>query len=266
MSQVNSSSQQPVQQQPANAQSTRQPEKGDSPGKNTKSEGKQFSTALHKGEGRAVPALSGAGRHSPLQPGQDSPFAALGSRRKDHNEDSGRQENRFGGDALLGSMNAQSQTSAGKAEAVQPAAKTIDVELTDKIAKSIMVSEPGSAGNREVRISLREDVLPGTEIRLQRGLDGTLEVRFVTENPVTERMLSSAQLQNLQQTIVQNLQIDVRTSIVRPDGSMTAEAGTGQGGGDQQSGRGGQQGQQGGQGDQRRSSQHDLFSELGKRV
>jgi hypothetical protein len=36
--------------------------------------------------------------------------------------------------------------------------------------------------------------------------------------------------------------------------------------GDQHSGRGGQQDQQGQQGDQRRSSQHDLFSELGKRV
>jgi hypothetical protein len=133
----------------------------------------------------------------------------------------------------------------------------IDSELTSKLVDRILVSAADSKGNAEVRILLREDILPGTEIRIQRQPDGSVAVQFVTNDVRAEQMLGQRQLTDLQSVLVQNLQVEVQVTATRPDGSMSADAGTAQ---QQQE----QQGQSGGQGQPQdgRSRQHDLYEGL----
>jgi hypothetical protein len=125
----------------------------------------------------------------------------------------------------------------------------------------ILVSAADAKGNAEVRISLRENVLPGTEIRIQHQADGSVAVRFVTNDLRAEQMLGSRQLADLQTTLARNLNVEVSVSTVRPDGSLSAEAGIRgeRKSGGQGVGQGG--GAQDGQGDGR-SRQHDLFEGL----
>jgi hypothetical protein len=130
--------------------------------------------------------------------------------------------------------------------------------MTTKLVDRILVSAADAKGNAEVRITLREEVLPGTEIRIQRQPDGGVTVQFVTNDVRAEQMLGSRQLTDLQNTLAQSLGAEVRVSTIRTDGSMSADAGTS--GGQQEGGRQGG-GAQDGQRD-RRSSQHDLFEGL----
>ncbi len=131
----------------------------------------------------------------------------------------------------------------------------INTDMTTKLVERILVSAPDAKGNAEVRILLQDNVLPGTEVRIQRSPDGALNVQFVTNDVRAEQMLGTRQLTDLQTSLTQNLQVDVRVTTTRTDGSMTADAGTGQQ--DQ-----GSQQNQGNQDQNRRSSQHDLFDNL----
>jgi hypothetical protein len=165
------------------------------------------------------------------------------------------------GDSILASMH------DGRPDQLQPAggpnnAAAFQVEsaprpgqnLVSQLAERILVSASDALGGREVRITLREDVLPGTEIRIQRQEGGSLSVSFVTNDLQAEQMLGSGSLKDLQNTLVDKLQVEVKVYTVRTDGGLTAESGSRQTGG----------GRNGNQDEQRdgRSRQHDIFTGL----
>lgn len=270
MTQINNTQQQPVQQAGRDSAEIKAPQQGapekfssalkktapdgnraDKPGgaPDRKTQGKTQGPIDRQAEGALEQA--GGRNRTPLEekpnrpaPG-DSPFTG------------GRDEREPGkkimpdGDALLaslGGLHAQSRASAVQAPA---AVQGLDATLTDKLVDRILVSAPAPGEPAEVRIAIKDDLLPGTEVRIQRTADGSLTVRFVTDNPAAERLLGKEQLATLQQNLGQTLQAEIKVQTVRPDGGLTAEADTG--GGQQRDG-----GQE--QSDQRRrSSQHDLF-------
>jgi hypothetical protein len=98
-------------------------------------------------------------------------------------------------------------------------------ELLSRLADRILVSAADASGPREVRVSLREDVLPGTEIRIRRQPDGNVSVRFVTSDIRSEQLLGANQLTELRDVLARNLQVEVRVTTVRADGAMIADSG-----------------------------------------
>lgn len=68
---------------------------------------------------------------------------------------------------------------AQTAETAAPSGDAPDLgALAEKLVERILVSGPD--GGHEIRLTLGKDVLPGTEIRLQRGSDGVLSVYLAT--------------------------------------------------------------------------------------
>ncbi len=222
-------------------------EKGETPASFSTAKGKGEDANFSKGKGEGIHAR---GESSPLK---DSPFSAIARQHRDRQDREPGRKTMPDGDALLASLGGiQPQARTGETQAA-PAVQGLDSALTDKLVDRILVSSPES-GQGEVRIALKDDLLPGTEVRIQRGADGSLSVRFVTDNPVSERLLGKEQLSSLQNALGQTMQTEVRVQTVRTDGSMSSEADSGG-----QQNRGGQQGQQD-QGDSRqRSRQYDLF-------
>ncbi len=166
------------------------------------------------------------------------------------------------GDAILSGMLGgvkDAQVQAPAAAQGPEGAPRIDGDLTSKLVDRILVSAADSKGGAEVRIALRQDILPGTEIRIQRQPDGGVSVQFVTNDVRAEQMLGQSRLSELQNVLAQNLQVEVRVATIRTDGSMTSDSGS-----SGQQGQQGQQGQSGGQGQpgDGRSRQRDLFEGL----
>lgn len=232
-----------------------------------------FSKAMKKDkasgkEGKVRPqGLAGEGEKSLAA--QSSLFSLSARSKKDTGEREGR--GAFGDDgpsgrlprgedilAQMGAVRPQSEAVvAGAAPQAAEAATRVDGDLTSKLVDRILVSAADGKQNAEVRLQLKDDILPGTEIRITRTNDGAVSVQFVTNDIRAEQMLGNRQLADLQNVLAQNLQVEVRVSTVKTDGSMTSDSGAG--------GQQGQQGRQGGQDQQRdgRSSQHDLFEGLG---
>ncbi len=232
---------------------------------------KKGKEAPPKGKGEGAAALGEKGRDPALFSLKDSPFAvSRGHTQKPGNKEAGYREpmgrepldrepgkkTMPDGDALLaslGGLQPQPQVRTGETQASQ-AVQGLDATLTDKLVDRILVSSPES-GQAEVRIALKDDLLPGTEVRIQRAQDGSVSVQFVTDNPAAERMLGKEQLTSLQNALGQTLHTEVKVHTVRTDGSMSSEADSGG-----QQNPGGGQGQD--QGDSRqRSRQYDIFDE-----
>lgn len=166
------------------------------------------------------------------------------------------------GDAVLAGVASPGGTvsAAGPAAPAEAGAPRIDADMAVRLAERILVSAADAKGDAEARITLREDVLPGTEVRITRQADGGVSVQFVTGDARAEQMLGSHRLGDLQQMLAQSLQAEVRVTTVRPDGSMSADSGTGGRQDSQSQGQGGQDGQP----RDGRSRQHDLFDGLGE--
>ncbi len=148
---------------------------------------------------------------------------ALEGNDKRHDMDSGssRQESGTGNSDASGANPAQASFSslfsmsspldglfAGKAEAPAPLA---EADL-DSLVQRILVSTPESGGH-EVRISLSDSVLRGTEIVLQRGPDGMLLVSLNTTDAASFQTLVSAQdelKRALESRESGNVRVDVR--------------------------------------------------------
>ncbi|MDR2892623.1 MAG: hypothetical protein LBV80_06015 [Deltaproteobacteria bacterium] len=199
-----------------------------------------------------------------------SPFGILPQRgRKDgesggqeNSQDKGQETIFLTGDAVLANMGGTKEIPSPGTVAGADTASRIDADITAKLVDRILVSAPDATGGAEVRISLREDILPGTEIRIQRQADGGISVQFVTGDIRGEQMLGARQIGDLQNVLAGSLGVEVRVSTVRPDGSMSADAGAG---GEQ--GHGGKEGQggsggNGGQSRDGRSRQHDIFDAM----
>jgi type III secretion system needle length determinant len=76
--------------------------------------------------------------------------------------------------------------------AARPEAPMPPGELAEKLVERILVGQTGDGGH-EVRLRLGSDVLPGTEIRMTKGPDGTLQVVLVTDNASSFQTLVAAQ-------------------------------------------------------------------------
>ena len=81
----------------------------------------------------------------------------------------------------------------------------------DTLLQRILVAEYDSQGT-EVRLTLGDNVLPGTEIRLLRCGDGSLDVSLVTDNPASWQTLVAAQ-EDLRQRLERQSQGNVRVHV-----------------------------------------------------
>ena len=95
------------------------------------------------------------------------------------------------GEAILGIL--QQSHRGGEAMPVEAAkaAQTIS-DVADKIVDRILVSDTNLNGKDEVRLMLKNSVLPGTEVRITRH-GGQLEIQLVTNNNDAYRLLNERQ-------------------------------------------------------------------------
>jgi type III secretion system needle length determinant len=66
-------------------------------------------------------------------------------------------------------------------------------EMVERLVAQILVSPPDSAGEQEVRLMVKDSLLPDTEIRLARGADGLLSVTLSTGRSEVFQTLVAAQ-------------------------------------------------------------------------
>ena len=90
--------------------------------------------------------------------------------------------------SLLSSL-FESKMSAVAAPA--PVVSNLD-DLVDDLVQRILVSDPKAGAPTEIRLQLNDAVLPGTEIVLQRGPDGLLNVLLASGNASSLQTLVSA--------------------------------------------------------------------------
>ena len=111
------------------------------------------------------------------------------------------------------------------AQTAETAAPSVDAPdlgaLAEKLVERILVSGPD--GGHEIRLTLGKDVLPGTEIRLQRGSDGVLSVHLATDNAASFQTLVGAQ-ESLKARL-ESFEKDVRVEVVSERGGAEAENG-----------------------------------------
>lgn len=151
--------------------------------------------------------------------GIDNPFARHGRGEGKESKDSAGQTD---GNTVLAALQgnhspAPSASDAFSSQEVRHAGPTrgAEAQLHTQLAERILSSLPTANTPAEVRISLKESVLPDTEIRIQR-TEKSLEVQFVTGSNTTEQVLSP-QLRDLQTTLSQRFTGEVRVSLERPD-------------------------------------------------
>lgn len=113
---------------------------------------------------------------------------------------------------------------AQTAETAAPSGDAPDLgALAEKLVERILVSGPD--GGHEIRLTLGKDVLPGTEIRLQRGSDGVLSVYLATDNAASFQTLVGAQ-ESLKARLG-SFEKDVRVEVISERGGAEAESGDG---------------------------------------
>ena len=77
------------------------------------------------------------------------------------------------------------------ARMVKGAAQSAPV-LNEKLVETILVSQP-DADNQEVRLTLNRDILPDTEIRMMRDVNGTLNIILQSNNASSFQTLVAGQ-------------------------------------------------------------------------
>jgi type III secretion system needle length determinant len=102
-------------------------------------------------------------------------------------------------------------------------------EMVEHLVEQILVSHPDQVGDREVRLMVRNSVLPDTEIRLSRGTDGLLSVTLATGRNDAFQTLVAAQVE-LKQALDARENREVRLTVVD-----TRDAGAEEGGSDRRS-------------------------------
>lgn len=127
------------------------------------------------------------------------------------------------GEALLDSLFGRLAASRNGAESVAPAeaapVSTETAELVDRLVDRILVSEPGR-GQPEVRLTLGDRALPGTEVSISRSPDGQLTVRLTSTDPQSFQTLVGAQdsLRTALEQQGENVRIDVIRETASDDG------------------------------------------------
>ncbi len=88
------------------------------------------------------------------------------------------------GDAILQGMRPVGES--------QPAASAPHLDVFREVADRILVSDAALSGEQEVRVTIKDSILPGTELRVgQEG--GQLVVRLITESDQSFRLLTQHQ-------------------------------------------------------------------------
>jgi type III secretion system needle length determinant len=134
-----------------------------------------------------------------------------------------------GGNAILQHM--MPKHDDAKVDAPQPVQQASLNELVQQVADRIMVGNSGETGQAEVRISLKSDVLNGTEIRISENA-GAYEVTFQADNKDIENFLAARQ-EEISTSLGERLDKEIRVAVTDRDGTPNQQ-------GDQ---RGRQQGQ-----------------------
>lgn len=126
------------------------------------------------------------------------------------------------GDALLRSLFGHRPAPAAAGDDHQPTAARTDVSrLMNEIADRVLVSDASlDSSRREVRIQLRADVLPDTEVRIARRDDGGLVVQLVTTSPESEGVLAD-QRSGLQERLASRLNAAVEVEVSGPSSSSS---------------------------------------------
>ena len=113
----------------------------------------------------------------------------------------------------------------GKAEASEKVAPTVNShtvsEIAQKCVERILVSRPEN-GASEVRLQMGHDILPDTEIRLSRGVDGQLTVSMYTGNETSFQSMVA-----MRNDLLDNLQHQEKDTKVRVEISFQNNAETG---------------------------------------
>ena len=124
------------------------------------------------------------------------------------------------GDSILQTLGATSsgaettaanQTSPGVSEVRVTAPSDTIAEVSQTIADRILVSDPAHGGDAEVRITMKDSVLPGTEVRITEK-NGELQIQFHTDSPESRDMLSKHQMQmteRLNERLERNVAVDI---------------------------------------------------------
>jgi type III secretion system needle length determinant len=125
----------------------------------------------------------------------------------------------------LGAQPAASEPGAVVANAL-PAGEAQAQEMLDRLVQQILVSHPGQAGDREVRLILQDSVLPNTEVRLSRGADGLLSVSLLTDRDDAFQTLVSMQA-TLKNQLVLHEQRDVRVVVTNTQEGQASDDASG---------------------------------------
>lgn len=99
-----------------------------------------------------------------------------------------------GGDSILNAFGG-AQTSQVKAEsfaATGAEASRAIADMGDMIAERILVSDASQSGDPEVRIIMKDSVLPGTEVRITQQ-HGEIQVQLLTDSSASHDLLSRNQ-------------------------------------------------------------------------
>ncbi len=95
--------------------------------------------------------------------------------------------------------------------AEKPAARSL-VEVASQIADRILVSEKKADGSQEIRIHLKSDILPDTEVRITKE-NNTLHVSFHTGDSGVQKLLSEHKTE-LSNHLVQKLDVEVKVEVI----------------------------------------------------
>lgn len=112
------------------------------------------------------------------------------------------------GGAILESMQSQIKGGDMKAEAQGTRLSDTINEIVDKL----LVSESSLSGKDEIRISLKESVLPGTEVRISKD-GGAVRIELVTTSDQSFQLLTSEKSvleNNLKDRLKDNVSVEVR--------------------------------------------------------
>lgn len=93
------------------------------------------------------------------------------------------------GDAILRSLGGPVEASAAKGAGGVGASESLN-QLADTVASRILVSDTQYSGQMEVRIQLKDSILPGTEVQITQ-VNGELQIKLVTDSNQSFDVLST---------------------------------------------------------------------------
>jgi type III secretion system needle length determinant len=115
-------------------------------------------------------------------------------------------------------------TPATSVDVAAPAPRMATAEMVGQLVDQILVSHPDQLGEQEVRLMVKNSVLPDTEIRLSRGTDGLLNVTLTTGRNDAFQTLVDAQTE-LKQILDAQEKREVRITVVDARGAEAEDGG-----------------------------------------